>query len=252
MVKLREALLVFQALMLVISPQQPNQEDHHSSTSLNPLRTSAGIQLAAFNKTVEHLEAPASEEASLTISRDLTAAQTKLPSTKAILCLSGTKQRKTKITTVIILISRTGLEDTTNSLKNRRCWLLRAPSRTNMPKPWCQAPWTILIIGTSWQMTTWETPLTSWPESTQWMACLNLTGMSEWQTLCLFPHPITEDRTSMTRWGTPTRIQMDLTISSTREASTTRSHPRLLASSRSSYQVPRTWAAAKQALKMSG
>lgn len=93
MVKLREALLVFQALMLVISPQQPNQEDHHSSTSLNPLRTSAGIQLAAFNKTVEHLEAPASEEASLTISRDLTAAQTKLPSTKAILCLSGTKQR---------------------------------------------------------------------------------------------------------------------------------------------------------------
>jgi hypothetical protein len=101
--------------MLVTSPQQPNQEVHHFSTSLNPHRTLVATQLVVSTKTVEHLEAPASVEAKPTTSSDLTAAPTKLPSTKAILSLLVTKQRKRKATTVIILISRTVLVDTMNS-----------------------------------------------------------------------------------------------------------------------------------------
>ena len=82
--KLKEALQVCKARLLVTSPQQPNQEVHHSSTSLKPHRTSAASQLVVSTKTIEPLEAPVSAEGSLTTSSDLTAVPTKPQSTKAI------------------------------------------------------------------------------------------------------------------------------------------------------------------------
>jgi hypothetical protein len=130
---LKEAPLVCKVPMLVTSPQQPNQEVHHFSTSLNPLRTSVATQLVESTKKVELLEVLASAEGRATTSNDPTAAQTKLPSTKVISFLSGTKQRKTKTTAVIILISRTVLAGTMNLSKNKRCRLLRTPSPITMP-----------------------------------------------------------------------------------------------------------------------
>ena len=120
--------------MLVTSPQQLNQEVHHSSTLLKPHRISAATQLVVSTKTQEPMEVPASAEVKLTISSDLTVAPTKPPLTKAILFLLGTKQRKTKATTVIILISRTVLVDTMNLSKNKRCRLQNTPSPISMPK----------------------------------------------------------------------------------------------------------------------
>jgi hypothetical protein len=82
--KAKEAPLQCKVRLPVTSPQQPNQEVLHSSTSLNPHRTLVLTQLAESTKTIDLLGAPASAEANPTSSPDHTAVPTKLLSTKAI------------------------------------------------------------------------------------------------------------------------------------------------------------------------